>query len=166
MVMRNAVLLLSLLLALGQPGLQSVRAFRAPSLAPLPDFDKRALALPQGKPQNPIQQAGLDRLAESLPGLRVAFEWKLGTPRFIHCPNGFLSGPDGQGRAISPLAAAAFPAQDPHRPVKAFLNEHAGLFGHGAEILQSARITREFITPHNGMRTVIWEQVLDRKSVV
>ncbi|MCF7668761.1 MAG: hypothetical protein K9N48_03185, partial [Verrucomicrobia bacterium] len=52
-------------------------------------------------------------------------------------------------------------ADDPHRPIKAFLIENTALFGHGAGVLTNATIKREFVTPHNGMRTVIWQQQLD-----
>jgi hypothetical protein len=45
--------------------------------------------------------------------------------------------------------------------VKRFLDENAALFGHGAEVLASARITREFVGEHNGLRTIVWEQRLD-----
>ena len=63
--------------------------------------------------------------------------------------------------AISAAAAGVVPASDPHRPIKAFLNEHAQLFGHGAEALDNARVKRDYVTPHNGLRTVVWEQQLD-----
>ena len=48
---------------------------------------------------------------------------------------------------------------------RAFLDEHTALFGYGSEALDAARISREFITGHNGMRTVIWEQQVDGISV-
>ncbi|MDB6110653.1 MAG: hypothetical protein JWR69_2403, partial [Pedosphaera sp.] len=52
---------------------------------------------------------------------------------------------------------------DPHRIAKAFLREHSGLFGYGAEALDDsqARVKREFTTQHNGMTTVVWEQSVD-----
>ena len=39
------------------------------------------------------------------------------------------------------------------------------MFGHGPEALNAARIQRDFVTAHNGMRTVVWEQELDDLKV-
>ena len=57
--------------------------------------------------------------------------------------------------------AAGFAADDPHRATKAFLREQAGLFGHGPEVLDQARVARDFTTPHSGLKTVVWEQQVD-----
>src|SRR6185369_5157272 len=35
------------------------------------------------------------------------------------------------------------------------------LFGHGPEVLLSARRARDYVTAHNGLRTVVWEQQLE-----
>ncbi len=48
-----------------------------------------------------------------------------------------------------------------HASIKAFVAEHAGLFGHGPELLDQAAIQREFTTRHNGLHTVIWQQSLE-----
>ena len=74
---------------------------------------------------------------------------------------GFLTGPGGTGLAVSEASLAAFPAADEQRVIKAFLNEHSQLFGHDAGVLTSARVQRDYITPHNGLHTTIWEQRLD-----
>jgi hypothetical protein len=57
------------------------------------------------------------------------------------------------------------PANDPHRAVKAFLLDHAALFGHGPEALDAARITRQFTNNSNGLRTTVWQQQLDGVDV-
>ncbi len=54
-----------------------------------------------------------------------------------------------------------FAVDDPHRAAKAFLREHSGLFGHGPEVLDQARVARDFTTPHSGLKTVVWEQQVD-----
>src|ERR1043166_7837134 len=82
-------------------------------------------------------------------------------PNFVGDPNGFLPGPNGQGKGVSPRMAAAIPAGDKHYAIKGFLKEHAALFGHGPEVLNSARVQRDYTTPHNGMQTTIWQQQLD-----
>ncbi|MGC3988228.1 MAG: hypothetical protein QM796_00820 [Chthoniobacteraceae bacterium] len=57
--------------------------------------------------------------------------------------------------------ALAIPVTDADRPIKAFLNEHQGLFGYGAEALSTARVKRNEVSRTNGMRVVVWEQMLD-----
>ena len=47
------------------------------------------------------------------------------------------------------------------RAIKAFINEHAGLFGHTAELLDDAELKSESVNPRNGLRTVIWQQQVD-----
>jgi len=127
---------------------------------PIPDFDQRAAA-PVDSAARTQQQAALTRLRGQLPTVEVSFDPLRGSPKFIHARDGFLTGPDGKGRAVSGQGAAAIPANDPFGAVKAFLNEHAALFGHDASALATARITRDSVGPHNGLRTVVWEQVLD-----
>ena len=39
-----------------------------------------------------------------------------------------------------------------------FLNRFPGLFGHDATALKKARVTREDVTAHNGMSTLVWNQ--------
>ncbi|MEI7731009.1 MAG: M36 family metallopeptidase [Verrucomicrobiota bacterium] len=157
--MRKVFCILSVLLIGVWPSV--VLGFRAPEREPLPNLDSR----PQpkggaaGVPAN--QVAAVARLQAAVPGTRVDFDPLLGTPRFIAVPQGFLSGPDGVGRAVSKAAAAPFDVKDPHRATKAFLQEHSALFGHGPEALNNAKILREYTTPHNRLRTVVWQQHLD-----
>ena len=60
----------------------------------------------------------------------VQFDGLLQTPRFIHDRDGFLTGPGGQGRAVTKPSAAL--ASDPHAPIKSFITEHSDLFGFDA----------------------------------
>jgi uncharacterized repeat protein (TIGR01451 family) len=135
-----------------------VGAFRPPAQPGLPDFDRR-----QAKAAKEFRAAGEQRqaaalLAQAVPGLRVSFDEVVGSPRWVWAPEGFLSGPGGKGGAIGAAALAAFPANDPHRAVKAFLEQHAALFGHGAQVLSAAKLKREYTTAHSGLRSVVWEQ--------
>jgi len=84
-----------------------------------------------------------------------------GSPKFIWAGNKFLSNTNGTGSSISKAALGSLPASDPHRLTKAFVQEHQGLFGHGPKALDEAKIVREFTTPHNGLKTVVWEQRVD-----
>jgi hypothetical protein len=135
-------------------------AFQPPARPPLPDFDLRGQEPSATQEVSVSQKAAVTQLRGLAPQARVEFEPVTGAPKFISAPGTFLSGANGEGRAISRNAAAAF-ATDPHRAVKAFVKEHRALFGHGPETLDRARVKREFVTPHNGMQTTLWQQELD-----
>jgi uncharacterized repeat protein (TIGR01451 family) len=125
-----------------------------------PDFDKRT---PASLTTDELtqRQKGQAHLQAQAPFAACEFDSLLGSPRFIHDQHGFLTGPAGQGGAVSARTAQAIASNDPYRAVKAFLNEHSALFGHGAEALDSAKITRESVGAHNGLRTVVWHQHVD-----
>ncbi|MBI5384185.1 MAG: M36 family metallopeptidase [Verrucomicrobia bacterium] len=107
----------------------------------------------------------MDHLHARVPRARVEFDPVVGSPKSVAASDGFLSGPRGEGRGISKAAADAFKADDPHHATKAFLQEHRALFGHGSEALDTAPVKREFVTPHNGLRTVVWQQQVDGLDV-
>lgn len=106
----------------------------------------------------PGQRAAEAALKQLVPGLEVSRNTLIGTPRFISARNGFLTGPQGTGRALSEKSLLAVSPSDPHRALKAFINEHAPVFGHDASVLNSAAITRDGIGEHNGLRTTVWQQ--------
>ena len=134
-------------------------AILPPGRPELPNFDKRsggAAAVAAGERRAPMAQ-----LSAQIHGARIDFDEVVGTPKWIASTESYLSGPGGNGKGISAGMRARFPANDPYRTLKAFLAEHSALFGHGPEVLETARIKREFVTPHNGLKTVVWEQQLD-----
>jgi hypothetical protein len=96
-----------------------------------------------------------------MPALTIDFDPITGAPKNISAPGEFLSGKQGVGKTVSATAAAGISEDDPYRATKAFLVEHKPLFGHGPEALGQARLKREFVTAHNGLRTVIWEQEIN-----
>jgi uncharacterized repeat protein (TIGR01451 family) len=159
--MKRILIYGAMALSLGAASLVRVAAVQKPRTAPLPNFDKRELGRP------PVAELGADRVAaatrlrQSVPGTKIEVDRIFGTPCFITHPNGFLSGAGGVGRGISGPTAQAIPENDPYRTTKAFLQEHRELFGYGAEVLDSARVRRESVTAHNGLKTVVWEQELD-----
>lgn len=146
-------------------------AHQAPARAPLPNFDQRtsrgaALASADAGPTagsfrllTAAQKDAAVALLDRVPGLVVAGDRVVGAPRLVGVRGGFLTGPGGTGKAVTAATLNAFPKSDRHRVIKAFLNEHSSLFGHDATVLATARIKRDFVTPHNGLRTVVWEQV-------
>lgn len=129
----------------------------------LPDIDKRREA--PATPLPPAKAAAASKLRGQVRGLRVEHDSLLQSPRHVSSPRSFLSGPDGEGVAIAAAAARALPANDRHRAIKAFLNEHAPLFGHGAEAIGQARLKRDVVARNNGLRTVVWEQHVDGLAV-
>lgn len=133
-------------------------SFQTPAQAELPNYDKRADAV--AAPTANERQAAAE-LKARVPGVKIERDKILGVPRLISAQRGFLSGVNGKGRAVNSAHADALPANDPHRSIKAFVNEHSALFGHNAQALASARLTRDYVTEHNGLRTVVWQQTLD-----
>jgi hypothetical protein len=135
------------------------------SLASVPtaataSFDKRRSGQPGDAPQMTAERKeATDRLRDRLPSVRIDYDLITAAPKSISSTLGFLSGPpELETRRVGGLGVAP---DDPHRAIKAFLAENAVLFGHGIEVLTNSTISREFVTPHNGMRTVVWQQQLD-----
>ncbi|MSU59588.1 MAG: hypothetical protein EXS35_15715, partial [Pedosphaera sp.] len=152
----------SLLRAMGLGSLllastQTLSAATAPSTPQLSDFDKRQSAA-VSEDVDASRAAAAMRLRNNVPGLKVDFDSITRAPKDVSSADGFLTGANGAGRALGPGSLTGFAASDPHRLTKGFLREHKALFGHGPEVLATARITREFVTPHNGMKTVVWQQ--------
>src|SRR5215211_4661246 len=105
---------------------------------PLPNFDRRA-EKPDRAPAVPeaSYSAAAARLATRVPRVIVTQDEITGTPKWIASPGGFLTGPNGQGKAV-PAQALRGLEQDPYRAIKGFLNEHAALFGQDASLLNNA----------------------------
>jgi len=124
--------------------------------ASLPNLDARQVPGKTARVSEP-QRLELARLRSVLPRIKVDFDPLLGSPRMVAGASGFLTGPSGSGKAVSAGAAARF-AAELNAPTKAFLDEHRALFGFGPEALASARVKREYVTEHNGLKTVVWQQ--------
>ncbi|WP_395753592.1 M36 family metallopeptidase [Prosthecobacter sp.] len=89
----------------------------------------------------------LAALRQEIPGVQVDFDAITGAPSNIMAAGRFLT--TGKGATADPYAA-----------VREFVTKYEALFGHGAAALEpgKSRVTREDITAHNGMRTVVWQQ--------
>jgi len=152
------VLLASLSLAMLQ-AVDALAVGRRPD-SPLPNYDRRqgvrskAVAAPAG-----AQMEAEIALKAQVPGAQISRDRILGTPRMINAARGFLTGPAGEGGGVSKSALQAVSAADPHRVIKAFINQHASVFGHDASVLNSARVKTDSVTAHNGLRTVTWQQL-------
>ncbi len=129
----------------------------------LPNFDHRTGGAAANAASE--RQASTTELRAQVAGVRIDFDEVVGAPKWIRSPEGYLSGPGGEGKGISAATTAGFAADDPYRTVKAFIQEHHALFGHGPDALTEARVDREYVTPHNGMQTTVWQQELDGIAV-
>ncbi len=158
-------------------GLLSVLAATAQESEPLregyPNFDRRspavtaaetvsaATAAPTGGEITAARAVAEAALRGQVRGVRIHRDALLGTPAFVGSTDAFLTGPVGAESPATLAALGTLPVDDPHRRIKAFVDEHAGLFGHESTVLTAARVKRDFVTPHNGLRSTIWEQHID-----
>ena len=139
-------------------GLPHAFAILPPVHVELPNYDRRAGDRTQ---LSAGQLAAADQLRASVRSVAIDVDGITGGPKWIHATQELLSGANGAGGGISAQTIAALPANDPNRVLKAFINEHTNLFGFSAQALNSATLKRDFVTPHSGARTVVWEQQLD-----
>jgi len=137
----------------------------APDLPPLPNFDKRTAGVAGTEPLTETQQAAAGQLRALLPRVRVDFDPVTGAPKHVAATDSFLTGTIGAGTAMSASTTGAIPIGEPYAATRTFLQRYSRLFGHGPEALDTARITRDYATPHNGLRTVVWEQQVDGVAV-
>src|SRR4051812_9735629 len=131
--------------------------------ARLEDFDKRARVAEERLPNEKKEAAR--RLKDMAPNTRVDWDAIMGTPHWVRAEGGFLTDKGGSGKAVSKATAARIPMGDPDRALKAFLNEHKGLFGHDASALGGTRKTREFVADRTGLRTVVFQQEFEKIPV-
>lgn len=136
---------------------------------PLPPFDKRL----SGDATAPAGASGAAaattftgadarataarELAERVRELRIVRDPISGSPAFIGSTREFLP---ARANAAA-FATAQAGESDPVATVRSFIDNHSALFGHGAEALEGAQLRRNFVTRHNGMRTIVWQQHLD-----
>src|SRR6185503_17448219 len=130
---KSLLVVLAILIALLNCCLREALAAERTAPGPLPNFDQRRNAPPKLKAPSQERKAAAVQLRQRVPGLRLEMDEVLDAPKHVSSAEGFLSGPHGEGKSVSNRSAQRFAFNDPHRPVKAFLHEHAALYGHGAE---------------------------------
>ncbi len=94
-----------------------------------------------------------DALTRRIPGVVVSMNDLLLTPDFIRATE-------------SMLTPAAVGAPDPAAIVKGFITRERELFSIAPEQIDAARISRDGVTRHNGVRTVWWQQEIDGLPIV
>ena len=114
----------------------------------LANLDRRATQVARPAAE---RDAALAKLRAKVPGVDVQFDPITGSANHVMAAGKFLTG----------VAAVADPVNgDFYAPVRNFIAENAAIFGHGAEAIEGTRITREDVTAHSGMRTIVWQQEL------
>ncbi len=142
-------------------------AFQPPAAGhePLPNYDKRKTAASSTVAARPEQRQAAAALKATTPRLVLDRDARTGTPRWLAAGRGFLTGPVGSNRGLSRTALNAVSVNDPHRVIKAYVNENSALFGHDASLLDDAQLKIDTLTAHSGTRSVVWQQQLDEIPV-
>ncbi len=159
LIANSRALLTALLPALLFIGSGVLRA--ASGTEELTGYDKRRerRADPAAEQKNAFQE-----LRRRAGRVEVDFDAVLASPKWVQVADGELTGTRGEGKSV-PAAAAARHRNDPDGVVKAFMEEHRALFGHGPEALGQAAKTRDYVTEHNGVRKTVWQQRVDNIPV-
>lgn len=106
------------------------------SQRPLANVDRRVGTAEAG--------AGFAALQREVPGVTMERHRITGTPKWVASSGGFLT--------------QAEEGKDGEAVVREFVNGRRTLFGHDATVLDAAAKTRDDVTKHNGMRTLVWQQ--------
>lgn len=124
---------------------------------PLPDYDAR----PAGPTKSALAQQAPSvaelALQARIPGVTVSRDHITRTPRWLAPRRGFLT---------PPIASTSSPNIEKNRVgadagsdvVKTFVDENAAVLGHDSSLFQASRVVRDHATPHNRLRTIVWEQ--------
>ncbi|MFO1481863.1 MAG: ELWxxDGT repeat protein [Verrucomicrobiaceae bacterium] len=110
---------------------------------PLPEIDLRHRKGPAPAPAAD-RTGAFAALKRERPMIQAQFDEISGAPSHLQETGKFLTG-----------KAAG---QTPKEIVSAYVDRFAALFGHNSDALKAARVTREDVTKHNGMTTVVWQQ--------
>jgi uncharacterized repeat protein (TIGR01451 family) len=136
-------------------GTAAVFSQTTPAAPRLENVDRRSLAtVAPSKPQ-PLQVQAVERLRADQPRIAVDFDTLTGSPQFIRSIAEFLSAQPNVPATANPPATSA------HAVTREYLNQHRELFQHDGTLLNSAHVRRAFVTPANGVQTVVWQQNLD-----
>src|SRR3954470_24733198 len=81
----------------------------------LPEIDARRHhdATPAAADASDVRASAAAAVKTRLPGAKVDWHRVTGSPKLVQSPDGFLTGPNGAGRAVSDASARAISAKDP-----------------------------------------------------
>jgi outer membrane protein assembly factor BamB len=128
-----------------------------------PDFDVRRQATVQPQVSVAAETLALRPTKAATPDVKIDYDRRLGTAGFVRSERGLLSAPEPNPDRWPSLPSGAAPPRkvdksDPYRALRSYLAENSSLLGYGSQALAFARVKREFTTPHNRIRTVVWQQ--------
>ena len=130
----------------------SAFALLKPETPSLPNYDKR-----KEQKESFISDEQLVASAQlARQKIRVSFDKTIGSPRWIINPEGFLNSATGdnnlqQGKTIVVPDAMSI--------IKNYIDANKSIFGHGSDLLNDAVVQHDYITQHNGVRTIILQQM-------
>lgn len=101
--------------------------------------------------QRAARQADLARLRGVVPGVKVEEHEFFGTPSFVRSTSHLLTGPQADTA--------------PRDVVRGFVDQYAALFEVPAFELDMARLSREYVTRHNGVTHLTYQQQLNGLDV-
>ncbi|MFN7561587.1 MAG: M36 family metallopeptidase, partial [Prosthecobacter sp.] len=110
---------------------------------PLPEIDVRRTPGPLNTPSTDRAEAFAE-LKRQKPMIQAQFDEISGAPIYLQETGKFLTGKN--------------PGKNVREVVSTYVDANKALFGHGADALKAARVTREDVTAHNGMTTLVWQQ--------
>lgn len=93
------------------------------------------------------RRQALEKLKAEYPGVKVTFDPVSHAPDFVGTPGFVMTG--------------GLPGKTPQEIVRGFLQEHAGLFGHGGNALDQARLTSSATSPGTRITDLAWQQELN-----
>ncbi len=131
----------------------------------LPNLDKRRDQPKAKHAAPPEKQKTVEILHARIKDLSISEDDVLNSPKMVGSTRSFLTGPNGNGGAVSELTEKAVGRNEDYRAVKTFLTEHRALFGFGPEALTAAKLHKDYKTKPANFRTMIWNQELDGISV-
>ncbi|MGC9034526.1 MAG: M36 family metallopeptidase [Verrucomicrobiia bacterium] len=137
-------------------GVSNSNAFRAPDHEQIPNFDKRLFQKGLGADDSQIKIA--NQLAQSRK-IKVKFDPILGTVRWMINSDGYLNTISSNPNSNNEKASTMLVLPDQIQVIKKFIDDNKTLFGHGSEIFESMVVQNDYVTAHNGVRTIIYQQI-------
>jgi hypothetical protein len=135
------------------PGLPFFDARLDSAELPLPAITAKLSARNANGGGAQARAAEIARMRGTIPDLAVDDDLILGTPRFVRSTSTFLTAATKDGNSLAASTDI----------VRAYIADHAALFQLGlkGEELDLARIERNYITDHNGIRHLTYQQTIN-----
>ncbi len=130
-------------------------AFRPPDVPQLPNFDirDRQKEIVSSQPQINHKKQLL-----AIKGLEVKLDKSLGSPVWIYSPDGYLNASPSNNSGLETTKKTLIQPNQV-QIIKEFVDSHKELFQHGSELFTNFVTQYDYITPHNKVRTIVYQQV-------